>query len=238
MVPYSPSQSVLGTLILWLGWLLFNGGSSGGLIGESGYAGRLAIINTILAPSAAGIFTFFTRKMITGQNKDIRLDFQALTNGILAGLVSITAGCGSVDPWAAVVIGIIGSLVYSLSCNLMEKLKIDDPLEAAQVHGFCGIWGCLAIAFFDKTCGLVCVEDCSKDWLTTFGVQLLMVVSIITWVGTITAILVTIAKKMSALRLEKHDEILGGDIHYFGPIELQGSLANYDTKVMIEMATK
>jgi len=88
------------------------------------------MVNTVIAPSAAGLFTFMTRKYITGQNKDHRLDFGALTNGLLAGCVSITAGCAEVEPWAAIVIGLIGSVIYSLACLLLEKLKIDDPLEA------------------------------------------------------------------------------------------------------------
>lgn len=122
---------MLGTLLLWFGWLMFNGGSSASMIGDSGAAGKLAIVNTIVAPSIAGVVTFYVRKFITGEKKDIRMDFQALTNGILAGLVSITAGCGSVEPWAAFLIGIIGGVVYCLSCRLMDCLKIDDPLEAA-----------------------------------------------------------------------------------------------------------
>ena len=88
------------------------------------------MINTVLAPAASGLFTFVTRKHITGEHLDIRYDFFALTNGILAGLVAITAGCASVMPWAAVIIGIIGSTTYSVACLAMNKAKIDDPLEA------------------------------------------------------------------------------------------------------------
>ena len=121
---------MLGTLILWLGWLFFNAGSSAAIAGGANKDAERAIINTILAPAASGLLTFVTRKHITGEKKDIRLDFQALTNGILAGLVAITAGCASVEPWAAVVMGLIGSLTYSLACLGMNKAKIDDPLEA------------------------------------------------------------------------------------------------------------
>jgi ammonia channel protein AmtB len=81
---------------LWLGWLLFNGGSSLGIIGEEGKQAKLAILNTIISPAASGIFTLFTKKYISGQNKNMRMDFQGLTNGILAGLVSITASCNCV----------------------------------------------------------------------------------------------------------------------------------------------
>lgn len=114
--------------------MFFNGGSSLGLAGSANggtwQSAGLAITNTVIAPCAAGLFTMFTRKYITGQNKNIRLNHSALTNGLLAGCVAITAGCDAVQPWAALVIGLIGSLVYSASCLLMEKIQVDDPLEA------------------------------------------------------------------------------------------------------------
>lgn len=106
------------------------------------------MVNTVIAPSAAGLFTFLTRKHITGQNKEHRLDFGALTNGLLAGCVSITASCADVEMWAAIIIGIVGSFIYSCACLATEKLKIDDPIEAFQVHGCCGMWGIIAFAFF------------------------------------------------------------------------------------------
>ena len=101
---------------------MFNGGSSLALTGAGAQDASLSMVNTILAASAGGIFTFFTRKHITGQKKNIRMDFQALTNGILAGLVSITASCNCVEPYSAIIIGVIGSTIYSLTCRLFEYL--------------------------------------------------------------------------------------------------------------------
>jgi ammonia channel protein AmtB len=72
---HSPQQAVLGTLILWLGWLFFNAGSSGAIAGGANTDAERAIINTILAPAASGLLTFISRKHITGEKKDIRLDF-------------------------------------------------------------------------------------------------------------------------------------------------------------------
>jgi Amt family ammonium transporter len=124
---------VLGTLILWLGWLSFNAGSSN-LIGAEGQPNYLkaerALMNSILAPSAAGLFTLFSKQHITGEKLHIRLDPQGLTNGILAGLVCITACSESVESWSAIIIGIIGSLTYSYSVKISAHFKIDDPLEA------------------------------------------------------------------------------------------------------------
>lgn len=111
------------------------------------------MMNTIVAPSAAGLVTFALEQKLGG-NTNLRYNFSALTNGILAGLVSITASCDRVHPWAAFVIGCIGAFVYIGSCRMMAKLKIDDPLEASQVHGFCGIWGVIALAFFKADEGI------------------------------------------------------------------------------------
>jgi len=119
-------------MILWVGWMFFNGGSSLGLTdpNDGWTKASLAMVNTIIAPSVAGLTSFFTRKYITGENFEYRLDFDAIANGILAGAVSITAGCADVEPWAAFIIGILGSFVYSSAVVLLRTLEIDDPVEA------------------------------------------------------------------------------------------------------------
>ena len=78
-----------------------------------------------------------------------KYNISALTNGILSGLVSITAGCGSVEPYGAFIIGLIGGLIYMTFSNLLYRLKIDDPLDAFAVHGACGAWAVLSVGFFD-----------------------------------------------------------------------------------------
>lgn len=186
-------------MILWLGWLFFNAGSSAALSGGANADSERAIINTILSPSAAGLLTFVTRKHITGENKDIIMDFQALTNGILAGLVAITAGCASMQPWAAVLTGCIGSLTYSTACLIMNKLKIDDPLEAFQVHGACGVIGCICLAFFNLETGIIyggktTTEMVAGEEVKTIGggellgVQIAGCLIIILWSGGLSAI--------------------------------------------------
>ena len=101
---------------------MFNGASSGGITGAAGASAELIITNTIICPSVAGIVTFFIKPYIAPSNINARFDFQGITNGILAGLVSITAGCDIMDTWAAFVVGIIGSLVYCLSSRMMSAL--------------------------------------------------------------------------------------------------------------------
>jgi ammonium transporter, Amt family len=83
-----------------------------------------------------------------------RVDFGGLSNGILAGLVAITANNHTVEAWAALVIGSLGGLFYSLACKVLEKLEIDDPLEVTQIHMVNGIWGTIATAFFKKQDGI------------------------------------------------------------------------------------
>lgn len=119
----------------------------------------------------------------------------------------------------------------------MTKMGVDDPLEATQVHGFCGIWGCIATAFFHREKGIfyrsvqqvdllrIAKKDPTIIYPGTFlGMQLLGVVAIIAWVGILSAIFFSIAKALSFLRLSKQDEILGGDLHYFAPITYAGAM--------------
>ena len=200
---------------------MFNGGSSGAVVGASGDAAKIAIVNTIISPSAAGIFTFLTKKHIAGVDANMRMDFPALTNGILAGLVAITASCDVVAPWAAVVIGILGSVTYSLACRAMNAMKIDDPLDATQVHGCCGILGVVVVAFFDQEKGILYGGEGGGALL---GTQLLGCLCIILWVGITSGIFFFIANKMDVLRLHKNDELLGGDLYYFGPIRFEGQI--------------
>lgn len=222
----SPQQVVLGTLILWVGWLLFNGGSSFGSVGEGGVAASRAMMNSIISPASAGLFTFALEQKLGG-NTNLRYNFGALTNGILAGLVSITASCDRVHPWAAFVIGGIGAFVYIGSTRMMSKLRIDDPLEASQVHGFCGIWGVIALAFFKIDAGILYGGENSGKLL---GAQIVGLLFIIAWVGVLSGIFFMISNKLGFLRLSYTDEILGGDIHYFGPLEFTGNLYQYDVE--------
>lgn len=134
--------------------MFFNGGSSLALSGDGYKSAGIAMMNTVVASCSGGLLCFFTKKYITGENKDIRLDFGALTNGLLAGCVAVTAPCAWIEPWAAFVIGIVGSLIYSLACKLMIKLQIDDPIDAFQVHGACGAWGVISVALFHKEKGV------------------------------------------------------------------------------------
>mmetsp|Transcript_14549 Transcript_14549/g.24828 ORF Transcript_14549/g.24828 Transcript_14549/m.24828 type:complete len:145 (-) Transcript_14549:219-653(-) len=139
-----------------------------------------------------------------------------MVNGLIAGLVSVSGCCESIEPWAAIIIGVIGSLTFSLGVRFLHYVKIDDPLEGFMIHGCCGFVGCLMIAFFKKDEGLAYGNSASFRLL---GVQLLGCVVITSWAVTFTFIFFKVGELLGGVRAAAADEILGGDLHYFAPIE-------------------
>ena len=144
MLPHDLTIAVSGGLILWFGWYGFNPGSTLSAMDFEGI-GRVAT-NTTLAACAAGlssiIYGYFTTKV---------WDAGYTTNGFLAGLVAITCPCYWVSPTGAVLLGAIAGVLVILGVDLLEYLRIDDPIGAVPVHGFAGIWGTLSLGLF--ACG-------------------------------------------------------------------------------------
>lgn len=124
-------------------------------------------------------------------------------------MVSINASCDDIDPWAAIVIGIIGSLCCSLFSKLLEKLKIDDPVQSSCVHFAGGAWGLIACGFFKINNGLF--YD-NPDKGKFFGVQILGVVMIILWSGGLSFIYFVITKKLGWLKEPWEVQVVGIDI--------------------------
>ena len=139
----STTFQTLGTLILWFGWYGFNCGSTLAISGGYSWAAGKVAVTTTLGAAGGGLSSFYITYFLTGVQ-----DLGAIGNGILAGLVSITAPCPVVEPWAALIIGIVGGLVYFLACKLLDKLRIDDVVSASPVHMFCGMWGVLSPGIF------------------------------------------------------------------------------------------
>jgi ammonium transporter, Amt family len=139
MPGHSAVLVVLGTVLLWFGWYGFNPGSSLTINNATlaSVAGRAAV-NTTLSGAAGGLaalaIAFIRHKA---------WDLVAVCNGVLVGFVSVTAGCHVIQPYAAVIGGMIGACIFEGVCVLFLKFKIDDPLAASPMHGFCGIWGVL-----------------------------------------------------------------------------------------------
>eukprot|EP00490_Sorites_sp_Unknown_P000494 CAMPEP_0114664548 /NCGR_PEP_ID=MMETSP0191-20121206/29017_1 /TAXON_ID=126664 /ORGANISM="Sorites sp." /LENGTH=527 /DNA_ID=CAMNT_0001906999 /DNA_START=42 /DNA_END=1625 /DNA_ORIENTATION=+ len=217
---------VLGTFALWFGWYGFNPGST--LTMKSGNDGALAAqvaMNTTLAAATGGITVFLLRYIITK-----KYDVGALCNGILAGLVSITAGCGNMESGSAFATGLIGGFVYQAASMLLQKLHIDDPVDASPVHGFCGAWGVIAAGLFDwgrgidhfhGWSGFGCMEN--DDGCRTgiggpaIGAQFIMVLMIILWSGSLASISFFILKVTGLLRYGEDVEETGIDSHHHSP---------------------
>jgi len=137
--PSNVGMVTLGTLILWFGWYGFNGGSALGATGTNNKVIQVVCMNTTIAAALGGL-TSFILSMIFDKVESVG----ALANGLLAGLVGITAGCDSANEWWSVLIGVVSGLLFFLSSKLLKHLKIDDPLDAFSVHGVGGMWGVVA----------------------------------------------------------------------------------------------
>src|SRR3981081_3550669 len=144
MLPHDLTIAVSGGLILWFGWYGFNPGSTLSAMDFEGI-GRVAT-NTTLAACAAGLTAMFW-----AYRSSKKWDAGFTTNGFLAGLVAITCPCYWVTPTGAILLGAVAGVLVVIGVEVLEWLRIDDPIGAVPVHGFCGIWGTLSLGFF--ACG-------------------------------------------------------------------------------------
>lgn len=131
---------VLGTFILAFGWFGFNAGST---LAGTDLRISAAVVNTLLASAAGPVAA-----MLTLYAKGMKPDPSMLCNGMLAGLVAVTAGCAFISPWAAVVIGTVAGVVVVLGVLFIEEAGLDDPVGALSVHGLNGVWGVVAVGIF------------------------------------------------------------------------------------------
>jgi Amt family ammonium transporter len=141
MMPHDLVMGVIGGFILWFGWYGFNPGSTLSAMDFVG-TGRIAA-NTTLAASTGGLAAIFVVYM-----RSKKWDAGAITNGFLAGLVAITCPCYWVSPTGACALGAIAGVIVILGIDLLEFLRIDDPIGAWPVHGLCGVWGTLSLGLF------------------------------------------------------------------------------------------
>jgi Amt family ammonium transporter len=141
MLPHDLVIAASGGLLLWFGWYGFNPGSTLSAMDFEGI-GRVAA-NTTLAACAAGL-TAMTVAFVQSKKWDVSFT----VNGFLAGLVAITCPCYWVSPAGSILIGAVGGVLVVLGVELLEWLRIDDPIGAVPVHGFCGIWGTLSLGLF------------------------------------------------------------------------------------------
>jgi len=206
--------AILGVFILWFGWFGFNPGSE--LLADE-FVMTVAV-NTMLAAAAGGLFCTITIWLVAGKP-----DVAMIGNGVLAGLVAITAPCGAVTPLMAALIGAIGGILVVFSVLFFDKVKVDDPVGAISVHGVVGAWGLLSIGLFstydDAFLGR---EDAGLFYGGGFdqlAVQIVMLLIILAWVGITTAIVFGAIKATIGLRVSAEEEIEGLDVLEHG---LQG----------------
>ena len=186
--------ATLGTLILWLGWFGFNGGSELKVsdVGEAN-AVSLIFVNTNMAAAGGLLFALLLSRFWFG-----KADLTMALNGALAGLVAITAEPLTPEPIQAVLIGGVGGLLVVGSIIMLDKLRIDDPVGAISVHGVVGIWGLLAVCFTNDDSSL--------------GAQLLGIASIFAWVFVASLAVWFVLKKTIGIRVSEEEEYEGVDI--------------------------
>jgi Amt family ammonium transporter len=189
--------SAAGVLILWLGWFGFNGGS---VLSADPALTSLTLVTTCLAAAAGGIgAAVFSRFLYKN------LDLTMFMNGVLGGLVGITAGADQMLPTSAIFIGLIAGVIVVLSVALLDKCKLDDPVGAIPVHLFCGIWGTLAVGLFGEMAGF----DQFMVQLACVGITGAFCVIF----GTFITLFV---KSIAGLRVDEKEEAQGLDIAEHG----------------------
>jgi ammonium transporter, Amt family len=217
---HSATLVTLGTFILWFGWYGFNPGSTLAISGTFRETAARAAVNTTLAASSAGITT-----LIVVKARDGIYDLLASLNGILAGLVSITACCAFVDGWAALLIGSIGACVFVAWSMVILAAKIDDPLDAFPIHGGCGMWGALAGALFNRRVHQQVGGYSTSHWGLFYGgggkllaSNVVGVISVVLWTLATIGPLFLVMKVIGVLRISAEEEIIGNDVSKHGGV--------------------
>ena len=186
-----------GVLILWLGWFGFNGGSV--LSADPGLT-SLTLVTTCLAAAAGGAIAFLVSTLLY-KNFDLTM----FLNGILGGLVGITAGADQMSPTDAIIIGGIAGAIIVFAVSLIDRLKLDDPVGAIAVHLVCGIWGTLAVGIFGNLASGA-----------QFISQLVGVLSYAAICIVSSFIIIFILKKTVGIRVSEKEELEGLDKHEHG----------------------
>ncbi|SOE23289.1 ammonium transporter [Spirosomataceae bacterium TFI 002] len=186
-----------GVLILWLGWFGFNGGS---VLSADPALTSLTLVTTCLAAAAGGVFAF-TFDFLVYKKYDLTM----MLNGILAGLVGITAGADQMGVLDAILIGGIAGVIVVLSVGLIDKVKLDDPVGAVAVHLICGIWGTLAVGIF----GAMASVD-------QFLTQLIGIACYGVFCVATSFLIIFTLKKTMGIRVSKEEEVDGLDDHEHG----------------------
>jgi len=220
MLPHDLTIAVSGGLILWFGWYGFNPGSTLSAMDFEGI-GRVAT-NTTLAACAAGLTAMFW-----AYRSSKKWDAGFTTNGFLAGLVAITCPCYWVTPTGAILLGAVAGVLVVIGVEVLEWLRIDDPIGAVPVHGFCGIWGTLSLGFFAcgkyGASGPISADNSAplKGLFYGGGTQVLVAQAIGSAVVTfstfaVAMVVMYLVNATGTLRVSQEGELYGLDLHEHG----------------------
>jgi len=238
--PHSAALQILGTFILWVGWYGFNPGSTLMISAGNGYTAALCAVTTTLSAATAAVTAVLTTTIFdefrTGEQM---YDLSMAMNGALSGLVGVTAGCAVVEPWAAVVIGIVSAWVYICFSSLLVKLRIDDAVDAVPVHFGSGLWGLIAVGLFASPRNLERANFNSThvgwfyEWSRGSGKgylllnQIFAIIWIISWTGALMGPFFYVLSFFNMFRVDPIEEEVGLDIahHKGAAYDFSGSMA-------------
>ncbi len=214
---HNQMYATMGVFILWLGWFGFNGGSQLAWGGDDAVGASQVVLVTNLAAAAGALGALLFTWIKNGKPS-----LSMTLNGALAGLVSITAGCGNMTENGAVLAGLIGGLLVVFSIGFIERtLKIDDAVGAISVHGVAGAWGTLVIGLWgvdgDTGIGLF-----NGGGAAQLGAQAICVLAYAFWAIVLSYVFLLVLKKTVGLRVSEKEELAGLDISEHGEIAYPG----------------
>ena len=245
MLPHDLTIATVGGFILWFGWYGFNPGSTLSAMDFEGI-GRIAT-NTTLAACAAGLSAMFY-----AYPKTKTWDVSFTVNGFLAGLVAITCPCYWVSPTGATLLGGVAGVIVVMGVDLLEYLRIDDPIGAVPVHGICGIWGTISLGLFASgqfgSTGPLAADNSAPltglfygGGFTVLTAQIIGSAAIVTATFVTTMIMMLAINSFGILRVSEEGELQGIDLHEHGipaypEYALYGSAAPQGTPAFTEQA--
>jgi len=194
IVGHSMPLATIGVFLLFLGWFGFNGGS---VLNADPYLVSLVFVTTALAAAGGAMGAIFLSWVLLRKP-----DLSMALNGILAGLVGITAGADTISPANSIIVGLIAGVIVVVAIIFFDKIKIDDPVGAISVHGVCGIFGTLAVALFGDA--------------APFSTQLIGTLSICGFAFVVSVVLFLLLKVTIGIRVSEEEEAEGLDIGEHG----------------------
>ena len=210
--------ATLGVFILWLGWFGFNGGSQLAWGGDDAVAASTVVLITNLAAAAGALGALITTWIWYGKPH-----LAQSLNGALAGLVSITAGCGNMTAGGSVLAGLIGGVIVVFSIEFIEKkLKIDDAIGAASVHGVVGFWGTIVVGLWGIDGDGAAIGVFNGGGSAQLVAQLIGGLAYVVWAVVLSFIVFGILKYTMGLRVTEEEEVAGLDISEHGSIAYPG----------------